>query len=217
MRNSAENKPFRIARYCSCPTFLHSRERGKVATVSRRSRLDSPPPTDKGDKWRKHGTDGTEGRRRREFERAIGYRFVARFRPVPFRPFTYRGDPSFCFSLVSPAAFPLSLPNVTAPFPANRTTDCRRNRNRRDQRVKIRFSQETFHNSVAQHESLDLLNSFDRFDRKFRIRAWPCIDAPMRRKKEREREKLRIMEEKCRRANNIFIARYVEYSARLWK
>lgn len=82
--------------------------------------------------------------------------------------------------------------------------------------MKIRFSQETFHNSVAQHESLDLLNSFDRFDRKFRIRAWPCIDAPMRRKK-REREKLRIMEEKCRRANNIFIARYVEYSARLWK
>lgn len=108
MRNSAENKPFRIARYCSCPTFLHSRERGKVATVSRRSRLDSPPPTDKGDKWRKHGTDGTEGRRRREFERAIGYRFVARFRLVPL-PFTYRGDPSFCFSLVSPAAF-LPLP-----------------------------------------------------------------------------------------------------------
>lgn len=31
MRNSAENKPFRIARYCSCPTFLHSREQGKVA------------------------------------------------------------------------------------------------------------------------------------------------------------------------------------------
>lgn len=108
-------------------------------------------------------------------------------------PFLYRlrtaEIPAFVFLSFRRRRSPLSLPNVTAPFPANRTTDCRRNRNRRDQRVKIRFSQETFHNSVAQHESLDLLNSFDRFDRKFRIRAWPCIDAPMRRKKrERERE-----------------------------
>lgn len=83
MRNSAENKPFRIARYCSCPTFLHSRERGKVATVSRRSRLDSPPPTDKGDKWRKHGTDGrTEKKRVR-----AGHRVSIRC-PIPTRSFT---------------------------------------------------------------------------------------------------------------------------------
>lgn len=188
MRNSAENKPFRIARYCSCPTFLRSRERGKVATVPAVEAVAPrlPSPDRQGGQVAKT-RNRWDGRTEKKRVRA-GHRFVARFRPVPL-PFTYRGDPSFCFSLVSPAAFPLSLPNVTAPFPANRTTDCRRNRNRRDQRVKIRFSQETFHNSVAQHESLDLLNSFDRFDRKFRILAWPCIDAILCNEKEKERER----------------------------
>lgn len=38
-----------------------------------------------------------------------------------------------------------------------------------------------------------------------------------KKKRGREGEKLRIIEEKCHRSNNIFIARYVEYSARLWK
>lgn len=109
MRNSAENKPFRIARYCSCPTFLHSREQGKVAAcdigrVAFAPRPRSPPlPIAR---KKEQVANEQMGRRRRKFELlAIGYRFL-RSETSRFpsrredRSFTVYTS-SFCFSLVS--------------------------------------------------------------------------------------------------------------------
>lgn len=84
MRNSAENKPFRIARYCSCPTFLHSRERGKVAAVEAVAPRLPSPDRQGGQVAKTRNRRGTEGRRRRV---RAGHRVSIRC-PIPTRSFT---------------------------------------------------------------------------------------------------------------------------------
>lgn len=137
MRNSAENKPFRIARYCSCPTFLHSREQGKVAAcdigrVAFAPRPRSPPlPIAR---KKEQVANEQMGRRRRKFELlAIGYRFLrsetsrfpSRGEDRSFTVYTF----SFCFSLVSFACgVPLPSPSLRHSA-ISRKLDHRHNRN----------------------------------------------------------------------------------------
>lgn len=87
MRNSAENKPFRIARYCSCPTFLHSRERGKVATVPAVEAVAPrlPSPDRQGGQVAKT-RNRWDGRTEKKRVRA-GHRVSIRC-PIPTRSFT---------------------------------------------------------------------------------------------------------------------------------
>lgn len=159
MRNSAENKPFRIARYCSCPTFLHSREQGKVAAcdigrVAFAPRPRSPPlpiarKKEQVARTRTNRWDGEEESLSCllsdiDFFVAKQADFRAEEKIVP-SPFIH---PAFVFlSFRSPAAFPSPLFLFdTVPFPANWTTVTTGIK-----RARIRFlhRQETFHNSVA--------------------------------------------------------------------
>lgn len=121
------------ARYCSCPTFLHSREEEKVAaatvptvTSAAVTRLPSPPK-----KRRKHertkkqmGQKDKKKKKKKVSNPLLRKKQILRRREP--RSLLYTGEILLLFfSAFRRWRSPLPSPSRQCHFPRNRTTDCR--------------------------------------------------------------------------------------------